>query len=148
VETTDSGVFTFRLDHGATEMFTDALRDGEDAPGVQEVSRSLSDQRKNSTGRSPNWPKMKNPNAPAGVRRERRGRLIADQTVHRGIGRAPTSRHSITQLARSTSPAGTSWPIIFAALRLITSSKLVGCSTGRSAGLSFPLSPQDPTSAR
>jgi hypothetical protein len=31
VETTDSGVFTFRLDHGATEMFTDALRDDEGA---------------------------------------------------------------------------------------------------------------------
>ena len=39
VETTDSGVFTFRLDHGATEMFTDALRDDEDAPGVQQGSR-------------------------------------------------------------------------------------------------------------
>jgi hypothetical protein len=47
----------------------------------------------------------------------------------------PDGRHSITPLARSTSPAGTSWPIIFAALRLITSSKFVGCSTGRSAGL-------------
>ena len=31
VETTDSVVFTFRLDHGATEMFTDALRDDEGA---------------------------------------------------------------------------------------------------------------------
>jgi hypothetical protein len=38
VETT-SGVFTFRLDHGATEMFTDALRDDEDAAGGQEGSR-------------------------------------------------------------------------------------------------------------
>jgi hypothetical protein len=39
VETTDSGVFTFRLDHGATEMFTDALRDDEDAARGQEGSR-------------------------------------------------------------------------------------------------------------
>jgi hypothetical protein len=31
--------------------------------------------------------------------------------------------HSITLSARSTKPAGTSWPIAFAVLRLITSSK-------------------------
>src|SRR5262249_19834592 len=43
--------------------------------------------------------------------------------------------HSITLSARSTSPAGTSWPIAFAVLRLMTSSNRVGCSTGRSAGL-------------
>src|SRR5262249_51304657 len=43
--------------------------------------------------------------------------------------------HSITLSARSTSGAGTSWPIAFAALRLMTSSNRVGCSTGRSAGL-------------
>src|SRR5215471_20720232 len=41
------------------------------------------------------------------------------------------SLHSITLSARSTSPAGTSCPIVFAALRLMTSSNRVGCSTGR-----------------
>src|SRR5262249_27560185 len=43
--------------------------------------------------------------------------------------------HSITLSARSTRPAGTSCPIALAVLRLITSSNVVGCSTGRSAGL-------------
>jgi hypothetical protein len=41
VETIDSGVFTFRLDHETTEMFTDAIRDDEDAPGVQVGSRPI-----------------------------------------------------------------------------------------------------------
>src|SRR6266446_3731051 len=55
--------------------------------------------------------------------------------------RAPEKRdelaalHSITLSARSTRPAGTSWPIAFAVLRLMTSSKWVGCSTEISAGL-------------
>ena len=43
--------------------------------------------------------------------------------------------HSITLSARSTSAAGTSCPIAFAACRLMTSSNRVGCSTGMSAGL-------------
>src|SRR5262249_35624466 len=42
--------------------------------------------------------------------------------------------HSITLSARSTSPLGISWPIAFAVLRLMISSNLLGCSTGRSAG--------------
>src|SRR6516165_1525467 len=47
--------------------------------------------------------------------------------------------HSITLSARRTRPAGTSCPIALAVLRLITSSNVVGCSTGRSAGFA-PLS--------
>src|SRR5262245_47803346 len=47
--------------------------------------------------------------------------------------------HSITLSARKTRPAGISYPIASAVLRLITSSNVVGCSTGRSAGLA-PLS--------
>src|SRR5262249_9051029 len=47
--------------------------------------------------------------------------------------------HSITLSARSTRPAGTSCPIALAVLRLITSSNVVGCSTGRSVGFA-PLS--------
>jgi hypothetical protein len=43
--------------------------------------------------------------------------------------------HSTTLSARSTRPAGSSCPIALAALRLMTSSKRVGCSTGMSAGL-------------
>src|SRR5262245_30767879 len=42
--------------------------------------------------------------------------------------------HSITLSARTTNVLGTSWPIAFAVLRLMTSSNLVGCSTGRSPG--------------
>jgi len=43
-------------------------------------------------------------------------------------------RHSITSSARASSAGGTVRPSTFAVLRLITSSNLVGCSTGRSAG--------------
>ena len=42
--------------------------------------------------------------------------------------------HSITSSARASSDGGTSRPSAFAALRLMTSSNLVGCSTGRFAG--------------
>jgi len=42
--------------------------------------------------------------------------------------------HSITSSARASSVGGTSRPSAFAILRLITSSNLVGCSTGISAG--------------
>ena len=48
--------------------------------------------------------------------------------------RALEVNYSITLSARSTRSAGTSRPIACAALRLITSSKWVGCSTGMSAG--------------
>src|SRR5262245_16438557 len=43
--------------------------------------------------------------------------------------------HSMTSSARSARPAGTSCPIALAVFRLMTSSNLVGCSIGRSAGL-------------
>src|ERR1700731_1761637 len=42
--------------------------------------------------------------------------------------------YSITSSARASSLSGIASPIAFAALRLITSSNLVGCSTGSSAG--------------
>src|SRR5215831_15391062 len=42
--------------------------------------------------------------------------------------------HSITSSARASSSGGISSPIAFAVARLITSSKRVGCATGRSAG--------------
>src|SRR5262249_39258484 len=42
--------------------------------------------------------------------------------------------HSITSSARASSVGGTSRPSALAVLRLITSSNLVGCCTGRSAG--------------
>src|SRR5262249_29438062 len=51
--------------------------------------------------------------------------------------RAPL--HSITSSARASTVAGTSRPSARAVLRLITSSNLVDCTTGRSAGLA-PLS--------
>jgi len=49
--------------------------------------------------------------------------------------RTASSGHSITSLAWTSSAAGMSIPSAFAVLRLMTSSYLVGCSTGRSAGL-------------
>src|SRR5262245_1767370 len=42
--------------------------------------------------------------------------------------------HSITSSARASSVGGTSRPRSLAVLRLITSSNLTGCSTGRSVG--------------
>src|SRR3974390_1884878 len=44
--------------------------------------------------------------------------------------------HSMTSSARASTDAGTSIPIAFAVLRLMTNSYLVGACTGRSAGFS------------
>src|SRR6516162_8956910 len=49
------------------------------------------------------------------------------------------SFHSITSSARASNAGGTSSPSARAVTRLMTNSNLVGCSTGRSAGLA-PLS--------
>src|SRR5262249_723840 len=43
--------------------------------------------------------------------------------------------HSITSSAGASSVAGTSMPTALAVARLMTNSNLVGCTTGRSAGL-------------
>jgi hypothetical protein len=48
---------------------------------------------------------------------------------------ATKSTYSITSSARASSVGGISRPIAFAVPTLITSSNLVGCITGRSAGL-------------
>src|SRR5206468_10831408 len=47
----------------------------------------------------------------------------------------PARDHSIISSARRRIDCGTVMPSAFAVLRLITSSNLVGCCTGRSAGL-------------
>ena len=57
--------------------------------------------------------------------------------LKRGGAHHPVARqkaHSITLSARSTSPAGSSWPMALAVLRLMASSKFDGCSTGTSVG--------------
>src|SRR5262249_21437426 len=64
------------------------------------------------------------------TRRDRPRRRAAEQ---RNELAAP---HSITSSARASRVGGTSRPIAFAVLRLITSSYLVGACTGRSAGFS------------
>src|SRR5262249_20144343 len=65
------------------------------------------------------------------ARRERpRRRSAAEQRDER----APP--HSITSSARASTLAGISMPSALAVLRLITSSNLVGCWTGRSPGFS------------
>src|SRR5262249_36416018 len=64
------------------------------------------------------------------VRRERPRRRAAEQRDEL----APV-RHSITLSARDNSSVGSSRFIALAARRLITNSNLIGCSTGRSAGL-------------
>jgi hypothetical protein len=43
--------------------------------------------------------------------------------------------HSITSSARASSVGGIVRPIVFAVCKLMTNSNLVGCTTGRSAGL-------------
>src|SRR3954470_8567557 len=47
----------------------------------------------------------------------------------------PAPFHSITSSARASNEGGISRPSALAVLRLITSSNLVGCRTGRSPGL-------------
>src|SRR6516164_8134821 len=64
------------------------------------------------------------------VRRERPRGRAAEQRDERA------ALHSITSSARSSSIGGTVRPIVLAVFRLITSSNLVGCWTGRSAGFS------------
>ena len=65
------------------------------------------------------------------ARRERpRSRRAAEQRDE-----LAARSHSITSSARPSSNAGTARPIAFAVPTLITSSNLVGCITGRSAGL-------------
>src|SRR5262245_26628101 len=63
------------------------------------------------------------------ARRERPGSRAAEQRDE------VAAIHSITSSARATRVAGTSRPSALAALRLSTNSNLVGCCTGRSAGL-------------
>jgi hypothetical protein len=58
-----------------------------------------------------------------------RRRLIA------GVGRAGRAPYSMIWSARPSTEGGIVRPRAFAAFRLMTSSNLVGCSTGRSAGL-------------
>ncbi len=52
-----------------------------------------------------------------------------------GVGRVGRAPYSITWSARHRTDCGIVSPIALAVLRLITSSNLVGCSTGRSPGL-------------
>src|SRR5262249_3499360 len=67
---------------------------------------------------------------PLRTRRERPGhRRAAEKTNEL----APP--HSITSSARASSEGGTVRPSALAVLRLTASSNVVGCSTGRSAGL-------------
>ena len=88
---------------------------------------------------------------PAKGRRGSAAFPIADHLLHRGTPRLrATCRlmhrnkrrarvvmiYSITSSAWASSDAGTSRPIAWAVARLTTNSNLVGCTTGRSAGLS------------
>src|SRR5262249_40412354 len=66
------------------------------------------------------------------ARRERPGRRRAAEQRYE---LAP-AHHSITSSARASRVVGTSSPSVFAVLRLITNSYLVGACTGSSAGFS------------
>src|SRR5262249_40827907 len=67
-------------------------------------------------------------------RRERPRRRAAEQRNE--LAAFHLRGHSITSSARASNVAGTSRPSTLAALRLMTSSYLVGACTGRSAGFS------------
>ena len=54
---------------------------------------------------------------------------------HGAVGRLGLGAHWITSSARNSSDGGIVRPRALAVLRLMTSSNLVGCSTGKSAGL-------------
>ena len=64
---------------------------------------------------------------------EGRAERAAQSAAEQRDERAPV--HSITSSARASSVGGMVRPSAFAVLRLIASSNLTGCSTGRSAGL-------------
>src|SRR5262245_46898498 len=64
--------------------------------------------------------------------RARRERPCSGRAAEQRDERA--ALHSITSSARASSVGGTSIPSALAVFILMTSSKMVGCSTGRSAG--------------
>jgi hypothetical protein len=71
--------------------------------------------------------------------RSRRSLRLGDERRGQGPKRQPAEErapvhHSMTWSARPSSDCGIVSPSAFAAFRLITSSNLVGCSTGRSLG--------------
>src|SRR5215470_13467696 len=63
------------------------------------------------------------------------GQRRGERPSQRGQQEAATIHHSITRSARANRGGGTVRPRALAVLRLMTSSNLVGCSTGSSAGL-------------
>src|SRR5262249_25329468 len=65
--------------------------------------------------------------------RARRERPRGDRAAEQRDELAPF-HHSITLSARTTNVLGTSCPLAFAFLRLMTSANLAGCSPGRSPG--------------
>jgi hypothetical protein len=65
--------------------------------------------------------------------------ILGSSSIPLGANFGSERIHSITSSARATSEGGISMPNVFAVLRLMKSSNLVGCSTGKSAGFA-PLS--------
>ena len=63
------------------------------------------------------------------------GTRRGEEGTREGADQRSPADHWITSSARRSSDGGTVKPRALAVLRLITSSNLVGCSTGRSAGL-------------
>src|SRR5512133_521902 len=69
---------------------------------------------------------------------KRRCRRLVNDSVfadRKLIGHNWRGHYSITSSARASNLSGTSRPSVLAVLRLMTSSNLVGCMTGRSTGL-------------
>src|SRR5262249_62043848 len=73
------------------------------------------------------------PSRPTGLLRARRERPRGRRAAEQRYELAPS--HSITSSARARSVGGISRPSILAVSALMTSSNLLACTTGRSAGL-------------
>src|SRR5262249_27451564 len=101
------------------------------------LGETLTERRQKSVRSHPGRPAVEKPDHGHRLllraRRERPRHRAAEQSDELA------SLHSITSSARASSVAGTSRPKALAVLRLITSSNLVDCTTGRSAGF-MPLS--------
>src|SRR3989442_8121334 len=85
-------------------------------------------------GLRPRGPEEQHPIAGLVHRLLRPGRERRGEESHCASDKGAPIHHSITWSARESTDCGIVRPSAFAVLRLITSSNLVGCSTGRSAG--------------
>jgi hypothetical protein len=96
---------------------------------ISPASRTLTGVNSTPSGGATDWMTANCPTRLLRARRERTSRRAAEQRDE-----LPPP-HSITSSARASSDGGTVRPSILAVWALMTSSNLLACTTGRSAGL-------------